>query len=167
MIPAQFEHPVILDGTPVETPGCRLLWEALIEIGPRVELGRGPLGNRRRIDILGGSFRGGADFPQLRGRVLSGGADRQLDRLDGARELDALYDLELVDGTVLTLRNRVVIDERPGAPRYALSHISVEAPEGPWAWLSRRIIIGTLQSQRPQHDAVVIRAFEATCAQVS
>ena len=84
----------------------------------------------------------------------------------GARELDALYDLELEDGTVLTLRNRVIIDDRPGAPRYALSHISVDAPEGPWAWLSRRIIVGTLHSKRPRHDAVVIRAFEATCQQV-
>ena len=166
MIPDPSEHRAILDATPIEPPRCRLLWEALIQIGPRVELGRGPHGNRRRIDILGGSFRGGPGLPDLRGRVLPGGADRQLDRQDGARELDALYDLELEDGTVLTLRNRVIIDERPGAPRYALSHISVDAPKGPWAWLSRRIIVGTLHSKRPRHDAVVIRAFEATCQQV-
>ncbi|WP_353474221.1 DUF3237 family protein [Salipiger sp. H15] len=154
----------VLDRTPVFTLGHRMLWEAVIEIGPRIELGRGPHGNRRRIDILGGCVRGGVEVPGLRGRVLAGGSDRQLDRQDGARELDALYDIEIDDGTVLTLRNRVIIDERPERGRYAMSHIEVQAPEGPWSWLSRRIIVGTLQSQRPTLDAVVIRAFEIRAA---
>lgn len=162
MMPDRSHHETILDANPVQHIGHRLLWEALVLIGPRVELGRGPHGSRRRIDILGGSFRGGADFPGLAGRVLSGGSDRQLDRSDGARELDALYDIEVADGTVMTIRNRVIIDDNARGGRYALSHIWVEAPEGPWEWLSKRVILGTLQSQRPRQDAVVIRAFEMT-----
>ncbi|WP_460274443.1 DUF3237 domain-containing protein [Celeribacter sp. ULVN23_4] len=160
MTPDFAQQMQILETTPVQPLGHRLLWEAAIQIGPRIELGRGPHGNRRRIDILGGSFRGGPEFPNLSGRVLAGGADRQLDRLDGTRELDALYDIEIEDGTILTLRNRVIIDDHSSPQRYAISNISVVAPEGPWAWLSRRIIVGTLQSQRPTYDAVVIRAFE-------
>ncbi|MBT9382967.1 DUF3237 family protein [Pseudooceanicola sp. CBS1P-1] len=150
----------MLEGVPETRPGCRLLWEAGIRIGPRIELGQGPYGARRRIDILGGAFRGGPGLEDLHGRVLPGGADRQLDRPDGVRELDALYDIEVPEGTVLTLRNRVLIDERPGMARYALSHVSVLAPERPWAWLSRRIIVGTLTPRRPAFDAVVIRTFE-------
>ena len=159
MIPDPSEHRAILDATPIEPPRCRLLWEALIQIGPRVELGRGPHGNRRRIDILGGSFRGGPGLPDLRGRVLPGGADRQLDRQDGARELDALYDLELEDGTVLTEHNVEKGDI------WRACQVK-DAPVQDWVKLavSRARATGTpavfwLDKERP-HDAEIIKKVE-------
>lgn len=87
-----------------------------------------------------------------------GGADRQLLRIDGVKELDALYELRIHDGTVLAVQNRVLIDEST-SPRYARSVISVTVPEGAWAWLNRRLFIGTLQSLRPQASAVRVCAF--------
>jgi hypothetical protein len=81
-------------------------------------------------------------------------------RRDGAKELDALYEMQVDDGAVLTIRNRVIIDETGPGPRYALSRIEVAAPEGPWSWLSRRLIVGTLQSARPERAAVIIRGWE-------
>lgn len=149
----------LLATLPLPSLTTRLLWEAIVDIGPRVDLGTGPLGPRGIIPILGGDFRGGPGFEALTGIVLPGGADRQQARPDGARELDALYEMQLHDGAILTLRNRVVIDETGPGPRYALSRIEVTAPAGPWAWLSRRIILGTLQPARPTREAVVIRAW--------
>ena len=140
-------------------PATRLLWEALVDIAPRVDLGTGPLGPRGIVPILGGTFRGGPGFETLSGVVLPGGADRQQTRPDGARELDALYEMQVQDGAILTIRNRVVIDETGPGPRYALSRIAVTAPAGPWAWLSRRMILGTLQPARPMREAVMIRAW--------
>lgn len=142
-------------------PATRLLWEALVDIAPRVDLGTGPLGPRGIVPILGGTFRGGPGFEPLAGVVLPGGADRQQTRPDGARELDALYEMQVQDGAILTIRNRVVIDETGPGPRYALSRIAVTAPAGPWAWLSRRMILGTLQPARPMREAVLIRAWLA------
>lgn len=142
-------------------PATRLLWEALVDIAPRVDLGTGPLGPRGIVPILGGTFRGGPGFETLSGVVLPGGADRQQTRPDGARELDALYEMQVQDGAILTIRNRVVIDETGPGPRYALSRIAVTAPAGPWAWLSRRMILGTLQPARPMREAVLIRAWLA------
>ena len=142
-------------------PSTRLLWEALVDIAPRVDLGAGPLGPRGIVPILGGTFRGGPGFEALSGVILPGGADRQQTRPDGARELDALYEMQVQDGAILTLRNRVVIDETGPGPRYALSRIAVTAPAGPWAWLSRRMILGTLQSARPMREAVLIRGWLA------
>lgn len=142
-------------------PTTRLLWEALVDIAPRVDLGTGPLGPRGIVPILGGVFRAGPEFPGLSGTILPGGADRQQSRPDGARELDALYEMQVQDGAILTIRNRVVIDETGPGPRYALSRIAVTAPAGPWAWLSRRMILGTLQPARPMRDAVLIRAWLA------
>lgn len=151
----------LFDTIPPTPPATRLLWEALVDIAPRVDLGTGPLGPRGIVPILGGTFRGGPGFETLSGVVLPGGADRQQTRPDGARELDALYEMQVHDGAILTIRNRVVIDETGPGPRYALSRIAVTAPAGPWAWLSRRMILGTLQPARPMREAVLIRAWLA------
>ena len=151
----------LFDTISATPPATRLLWEALVDIAPRVDLGTGPLGPRGIVPILGGTFRGGPGFETLSGVVLPGGADRQQTRPDGARELDALYEMQVQDGAILTIRNRVVIDETGPGPRYALSRIAVTAPAGPWAWLSRRMILGTLQPARPMREAVLIRAWLA------
>lgn len=151
----------LFETLPPIPPSTRLLWEALVDIAPRVDLGVGPLGPRGIVPILGGTFRGGPGFEALSGMILPGGADRQQARPDGARELDALYEMQVQDGAILTVRNRVVIDETGPGPRYALSRIAVTAPAGPWAWLSRRLILGTLQPARPMREAVLIRAWLA------
>jgi Protein of unknown function (DUF3237) len=140
---------------PVEPVTTRLLWRAAVTIGPREALGRSPLGERFIIPILGGVFWGGPGHETLCGRVLTGGADRQLLRADGVKELDALYEMQCDDGTVLTIHNRVLIDESV-APRYGRSCVQVTVPEGPHAWLNRRVLVGTLQPLRPQFEAVLI-----------
>ena len=139
---------------PLDTPSATLLWQAAVLIGDRQALGASPLGARFIVPILGGDFEG----PLLRGRVLPGGADRQLLRADGVKELDALYELQLHDGTVLTVRNRVTVDEQV-QPRYARSVVQVTAPAGPWDWLNRRGLVGGLQSLRPQAQAVLVSVF--------
>jgi hypothetical protein len=153
----------ILDDTAPMAPAATLLWEALIDVGERQDLGPGPLGGRAIVPILGGMFRGGpgmaADQAAFNGVVEAGGADRQLLRIDGAKELDALYEMRVTDGSLLTVRNGVIIDDTVEGPRYALSRIHVTAPNGCWDWLNRRLIVGTLQSARPTRQAVIIRAW--------
>jgi hypothetical protein len=144
---------------PFEVPTARLLWQAAVEIGDRQTLGASPAGERFLVPIVGGSFWGGPGHEALQGRVLPGGADRQLLRPDGIKELDALYELQVDDGTVLTVRNRVLLDESV-QPRYARSTVRVTAPAGPWGWLNRRVIVGSLQSLRPQAPAVLVSLFE-------
>jgi hypothetical protein len=68
-----------------------------VEVGPIVSLGPGPLGERRVIEITGGSYEG----PQMRGVVLGGGADWQIVRGDGVIELDARYALKEERGGVI------------------------------------------------------------------
>ena len=151
----------ILDVFPLPSFTTRFLWEAAVDIGERQDLGSGPTGARGIIPILGGRFRGGPGLEDFSGVILPGGADRQLLRPDGTKELDALYEMQVDDGTILTVRNRVLIDESRPGQRYCLSRIHVVAPQGPWDWLNRRIILGTLQSAKPTHDVVIIRGWEA------
>lgn len=148
------------DGEPLKAPPVsRLAWEALVTIGPRQALGRSPAGERFLVPILGGSVRGGFDGHVLQGQVLSGGADRQLLRPDGILELDALYEMQLDDGAVLTVHNRVLIDAPPGGARYAFSQVKVVAPEGPHAWLNRHVFVGTLHPLARERRAVLVRVW--------
>jgi hypothetical protein len=60
------------------------------ELAGIMNLGATPYGERRIIDILGGSVRG----RKLQGRILPGGADWQIIRADGAADIQARYTIE-------------------------------------------------------------------------
>ena len=87
----------------IETPTAGLLWQAAVDVRERQSLGVHPRGERFIVPIVGGSFWGGPGHDDLHGVVLGGSADRQLLRPDGVKELDALYEMQLHDGTVLTV----------------------------------------------------------------
>lgn len=147
---------------PIATPQASLVWTAVVDVGARQSLGLSSHGERFIVPIVGGIFFGGSGHAQLNGTVRPGGADRQWLRPDGVKELHALYEIQTADGTVLTIDNRVIVDESVKPTRYALSRIHVVAPEGPHAWLNRRLLVGTVQPLRPQREAVLIRAFLMT-----
>ncbi len=64
------------------------------DLAETMELGRTPYGERRIIDIIGGTVRG----PRLSGRILAGGADWQIIRADGAADIQARYTIETDTG---------------------------------------------------------------------
>jgi hypothetical protein len=95
----------------------RSLFDARVELAEVVSLGQTPLGERRVINITGGTFKG----DRLHGRVRPGGADWQLVRADGAADLDARYTLETATGALLQVRARGCVTARrrswPGLQR--------------------------------------------------
>jgi len=148
--------PPLMPSVPLVLPRAEFVYEAVVDLAPTMTLGEGPLGERRLVPILGGRFAG----PRLHGKVLPGGADRQLIRRDGVRRLDALYEMQTEDGAVITVRNRVVVDPgEGGVADYRFSSIELTAPDGPHAWLNRRAFVGTLHSLRPVAQ-VLIRAYQ-------
>ena len=64
------------------------------ELAGILRLGATPYGERRIINILGGTVQG----PRLMGRILPGGADWQIVRADGAVDLRARYTVETEAG---------------------------------------------------------------------
>jgi hypothetical protein len=84
------------------TLALRPLFAVQVELAEVVSLGRTPLGERRIINITGGTFAG----DRLRGRVLPGGADWQIVRADGAADLDARYTLETESGALIQVRSQ-------------------------------------------------------------
>jgi len=128
------------------------IYEAIVEIGAGVEVGETPAGHRRYIPITGGSFQG----KKLRGLVLPGGADWQLQRRDGVTEVNALYSMKCDDGTVIIVQNSGVLSNDNGG--YARTSPRFEAPTGPHAWLNRAQFVGSV-SGGPRPGTVTIRVF--------
>ena len=124
---AQAAAPPMAGTVPLVLPRTEFVYEAVFDLAPTLNLGDSPLGERRMVPITGGSFEG----PNIRGNVLPGGADRQLIRKDGVRQLDALYELQADDGAIITVRNRVLIDDPgSGRPRYAFSTLGDHRARG-------------------------------------
>lgn len=150
---------------PPMVPTARLIWTAIIDVADRATLGPAPGGERFMVPILGGTFHAGPGVEGLSGEVLPGGADRQLLRSDGIKELDALYEMRTRCGAIITVHNRVIVDAARKPERYAMSVISAKVQTGRFDWLNRRLLIGTLQSARPERKAVIVRAFEVDATQ--
>jgi hypothetical protein len=131
-----------------------------------MELGEVPRGRRRIIPILGGSF----DGPNIRGKVLAGGADWQIVRADGLAELDTRYALQTEQGSVIYIQNAGLRHAPPDVTRKLLAGEPVDpaqvyfktvptfessAPE--LQWLTRAIFVGTGERHPSE---VVIRVWK-------
>ena len=148
--------PTLVPDVALVLPRSEFVYEALVDIAPNTAIGEAPLGRRFIVPILGGSFAG----PRIRGRVMPGGADRQLQRRDGMKSLDALYELQTEDGAIITVHNRVLIDTAVTDSPYQFSTLDITAPNGPHAWLNRGVFIGMRHGLPPTRKAVLIRVFQ-------
>lgn len=127
-----------------------------------IEVGPTRTGRRRVIPIEGGTVSG----PELRGRVLRGGADFQLISSATTSELDARYVLETEDGERLFVTNSayrtgaaadieaLAAGERVPAERIYFRCVPrFEAAGERWRWLEHTVVIG---SGRREPDRVII-----------
>ena len=83
-------------------PSLRLLYRSEVDIDAPLSVGRMAVGERRIINITGGSFTG----PRLSGVILPGGADWQIIRPDGITAVEARYTLQTDDGALIYVDNR-------------------------------------------------------------
>jgi hypothetical protein len=148
------------------TPPLQHLCDIDVDVGPIRDLGIGPHGRRRIIDILGGTVTG----DRLTAAIVPGGADWQYVRADGVVELEARYSIRTGDGVEIAVVNRGLrrappeIMERlsrgeivdPALVYFRTAPV-FEAPAGPHAWLNASVFVGTA-ARLP--DRVQIRVFE-------
>ncbi|HEV2672996.1 MAG TPA: DUF3237 domain-containing protein [Aliidongia sp.] len=73
------------------------LFDIVVDLNPRLNIGAGPFGQRILFGAAGGSFEG----PKLHGEVLPGGGDWALFRPDGAMMLDVRLTLRTHDGALI------------------------------------------------------------------
>jgi Protein of unknown function (DUF3237) len=94
-----------LDSGPSAAPQLSLTLEVRAQVAEAIEIGTVDHRRRRIVPIIGGTFEGHGDL-RIRGRILPGGADRQVIHDDGLTEVDAQYMLESDDGQLIYVRNR-------------------------------------------------------------
>ena len=121
------------------------------ELADILPLGSTPYGERRIINILGGRVEGA----RLNGRILSGGADWQIIRSDGAADLRARYTIETVAGARILVSSDglrhgppdVIARLARGEPvdpslYYFRTAMRFETGDPDAAWLNKIIAIG-------------------------
>jgi len=150
----------------MHSPGLEFAFEVVADVAAPLDLGITPAGRRRIVSITGGTFAG----PDLKGRVLAGGADSQIVRADGTAELDARYTLATDQGALIYVVNRGLrhgppeVLERIAAgdnvdPRsyYFRSAAFFETSAPGLEWLTQTIIVGSGERLR---DRVIIRFWK-------
>jgi hypothetical protein len=75
------------------------LFDIIVDLDPRLDIGPGPYGRRVLFGAAGGSFAG----PKLRGEVLPGGGDWALFRPDGTMTLDVRLTLRTHDQALVQM----------------------------------------------------------------
>ena len=85
-----------------DAPELEFAFAAKVTVDKIIDMGKTPHGQRRVINITGGSFEGAA----IKGKVLPGGADWQIVREDGVLELNAIYTLQTDDGVLIYVNNK-------------------------------------------------------------
>lgn len=103
-----------------------------VDVGEIVSMGHGPLGERRIVPILGGSFEG----PAMRGSVLAGGNDWQIVRSDGVLDVDARYALQAEGGGTI----RVVSQGYRHGPPEVLASLARGETVDPTKYFFRSIL---------------------------
>ena len=146
----------------VHVPKLEFVYECDVNIADPQEFGTTVEGKRRVIPITGGSFSG----PEIRGQVLSGGADWSLSRNDGASSVEAAYYLRTDDGITIRIVNRGLrygappADDPTSGEKFFMYTAPVfEAPAGKYEWLNQAMYVATLGARRDAKKAVLIRVF--------
>ena len=124
-------------------PQLEYVVELKVKCEGAYQVGQTSHGNRFIIPIVGGTFEG----PKMKGTILSGGADYQLqDNEHGRTEIEAIYSIKTDDGVNIHVRNRGLIctgkDENGNPQFYFRTTPQFEAPfDSKYAWLNNAIFV--------------------------
>lgn len=113
-------------------PELEFVLELKVKLGQAFGVGQTGHGNRFVIPITGGTFEG----PRIKGEVLSGGADYQLQTKERT-DLEAIYCIRTDDGVSIHVRNNGII-----AGKYFYCSPKFEAPrDSKYAWLNDAVYV--------------------------
>jgi hypothetical protein len=135
-------------------PKLELAFEEVVTLDKAVTVGDTAFGHRQYIPITGGTVIG----PKLKGKVLPGGWDWQLQLANGCSSLSAEYRLQAEDGTIIYVSNKGMLC---GGGK-AFTRPVFEAPKGACEWLTEGTFVGVLTVVGDtDHPAVRITFYQA------
>ena len=127
--------------TPAE-PHRTFAFEETVTLGEAVSPGKTMLGTRNIIPITGGTFEG----PGIKGAIMPGGWDWQLQRTDGCWAVRADYMLKTDDGAIINVLNQgALCPAADGSLKPVRTVALFEPPLGRYQWLGQSAMVGTLE----------------------
>ena len=123
-----------------------------VKLGQAYGVGKTAKGNRFIVPITGGTFEG----PNIKGEVLEGGADYQLQNMEAGRtEIEAIYCIRTDDGVTIHIRNCGLIcsgkDADGKSSFYFRCAPKFEAPiDSKYAWLNNALFLCEPAMDGPQ-----------------
>jgi hypothetical protein len=142
-------------------PSFEFVYECTATLSETLLFGKTLEGTRRIIPITGGTVAG----PRVRGTLLSGGFDWNLQRSDGAGSVDATYYMRTDDDVFIRITNKGVGGggtppaQASGEAFFMFTSPSFDAPAGKYEWMNTSMFVGTLGARAGVRNAVVIRVF--------
>jgi hypothetical protein len=134
-------------------PKLELVFEEVVTLDKAVVVGDTAFGHRQYIPITGGSVSG----PKLKGKVLTGGWDWQLQLSNGCSSLSAEYKLQAEDGTIVYVSNKGMFCRG----EKVFTRPVFEAPNGAYEWLTEGTFVGVLTGAGDaEHPAVRITFYQ-------
>jgi hypothetical protein len=127
---------------PKDTPQLEFALQLKVTLGEAYGIDNTQHGRRTVIPITGGTFEG----PLLKGTIVNGGADYQLNGPNGRTELEAIYCIKTDDGIYIHVRNRGIIAngrDADGKPTfYFKAAPQFEAPaDSKYGWLNNSLFV--------------------------
>ena len=127
---------------PAKAPELEFALQLKVTLGETFAIDNTQHGRRTVIPITGGTFEG----PTLKGTILNGGADYQLNAPDGRTELEAIYCIKTDDGVYIHVRNLGIIangKDAEGKPTfYFKAAPQFEAPSNSrYGWLNNALFV--------------------------
>ncbi len=140
-------------------PTLEFIFEEIVTLGPDTKVGTTPWGERNIVPITGGTFAG----PRIKGKILPGAWDWQLQTPGGCFSLHANYMIQADDGAIINVDNKgSMCKSSDGKDSAWFTNPSFEAPIGPHDWLNGGAFVGTLQGTTVDGKrAVRIRFYQA------
>lgn len=126
---------------PKDTPQLEFALQLRVTLGEAFSIANTQHGRRTVIPITGGTFEG----PLLKGTILNGGADYQLNA-ENRTELEAIYCIKTDDGVHIHVRNRGIIangkDANGNPTFYFKAAPQFEAPaDSRYGWLNNALFV--------------------------
>lgn len=145
-----------------QDPELEFVLQLKVKLGQAYGVGKTAHGNRFVIPIIGGTFEG----PDIKGEVLNGGADYQLQNMEmGRTEVEAIYCVRTDDGVTIYIRNNGII-ANDGGKNYFYCSPKFEAPtDSKYAWLNNAVYV--CRPDGFEEGAIILKVWKVIDAKKS
>lgn len=135
---------------------AELVFELTVEVGEVLEVGKIHEGFLRVIPITGGTFSG----PNIKGKVIPGGADWNTRVDDKVSHVFAKYCIQTDDGEFITVENEGFNDLTKPQPFIRTTPRFQVREDSKYDWLNSGVFVGSLKTSTSVKSGVDIKIYK-------